>query len=495
MKSNNARQSGNDEHLYQEVAQDIARAIEGGSLQPGQKVPSVRHLSAQRGVSISTVLQAYRVLENDGLIEARPQSGYFVRTRPRSLPPEAQPPDDASDISTCALVRQVLRATSDTRLLNLSVAVPGRELLPWRAVERAMGAVLRHAPGSSASYDMPPGCAALRGEIARRAVEAGCALAPDELLLTSGATEAINLCLRAVTKPGDTVAIESPVYFGVLQIFETLGLRALELPTHPREGLSLEALEVALESHEIGACLLMPNLSNPLGSTMPDARKQLLVEMLAARQIPLIEDDTYGDLSFAPARGRTCKSFDTRGDVLLCSSFSKTMGPGLRVGWAAPGNHLKEVLKLKMTSSMATATLPPLAVAEFLQNGSYDHHLRRTRKIYAAQLTTTIEAVSKYFPDGTRLMRPDGGFLMWVEMPTPINTLTLFFEALEHDIAIAPGCLFSARDRYNHCLRLSAGMSWNSEVERALQTLGNLAKKQLQSTPGTRLSSTHLEKI
>lgn len=486
MKSNgSAPHNGHRDHLYEEVARGIVAAIENGSLQAGQKAPSVRQLSAQRGVSVSTVLQAYRSLENSGHVEARPQSGYFVRKRVQALPEPDAPPLQASagatDISMSALVGKVLRATSDPKLLNLSVAVPGRDLLPTRAIERAMTKAHRRHPGHSAGYDMPPGCEALRLEIARRSVESGCALAPDEILLTTGATEAINLCLRAVTKAGDTVALESPTYFGSLQVLESLGLRALELPTHPRGGVSLEALEHALDHQSIAACLLMPNLSNPLGSTIPDARKQLLVEMLAARQIPLIEDDTYGDLSFAPARARTAKSFDCEGNVLLCSTFSKTLGPGLRVGWAAPGRFWQEVEWLKMTSSMATASLPPLAVAEFLQAGGYDHYLRRTRKLYASQLGALTEAVAHSFPDGTRLTRPGGGFLLWAELPPQIDTLALFFKALEHGISIAPGRLFSARDKYNHCLRLSAGLAWSSEIAHAVQTLGNLAKKQLEA--------------
>ena len=471
------------DHLYQEIAGNIASAIEGGTLQEGQKVPSVRHLSAQRGVSVSTVLQAYRVLENGGYLEARPQSGYFVRRRAPAPPePEAPclaPPADATGISTGALMGQVLRATSDPKLLNLSVAVPGREQLPTLAIERAIATVLRRQPGHSASYDLPPGCEALRVEIARRSIASGGALSPDDILITAGATEALSLCLRAVTKPGDTVVLESPTYFGSLQVLESLGLRALELPTHPREGLSLEALEYALEHQAVAACLLMPNLANPLGCTMPDARKKQLVEMLAAREVPLIEDDTYGDLSFAPARSRTCKSFDSSGNVLLCSSFSKTLGPGLRVGWTAPGRFRPEVEWLKMTGSMGTASLPPLAVAEFLGEGGYDHYLRRARKIYAVQLAALTEAVARHFPEGTRLTRPGGGFLLWAELPPEVDTLQLFFKALEHDIAIAPGRLFSARDKYGHCLRLSAASTWNSEVERAVQTLGRLAKKQL----------------
>ena len=470
------------EFLYQEIARSIEGAIERGALRVGQKVPSVRQLSAQKGVSVSTVLQAYRNLEDGGFIEARPQSGYFVRRRVPA-PPEPQAPREtataATDITTCDLMKRVLRATNDPRLLNLSVAVPGHELLPTRAIERALGQVLRQNPGTSAGYDTPPGCLPLRVEIARRALEAGAALAPDDILLTTGGTEAVNLCLRAVTKPGDTVVLESPTYFGSLQILESLGLRALELPTHPREGLSLEALEVALESHEINACLLMPNLANPLGSTMPDARKQKLVEMLDARAIPLIEDDAYGDLSFAPARGRTAKSFDESGNVLLCSSFSKTLGPGLRVGWAAPGRFRSAVETLKITTSMASASLPPLAVAEFLRGGGYDHYLRRTRKTYAAQLAKLSEAVAAHFPDGTRLTRPGGGFLLWAELPEAVNTLQLFFDALEYGISITPGKMFSARDKYPHCLRLSAGLPWSDEIERAIQTLGRLAHRQL----------------
>lgn len=472
-----------DEHLYQEIARGLIEAIERGALSVGQKTPSVRQMAAQKAVSVSTVLQAYRTLEDGGWIEARPQSGYFVRAR-LSAPPEPEaPPCDlttkATEISTCTLVEQVLRATSDHTLLNLSVAVPGPLLLPTRAIERAMAAVLRHNPGSSAHYDIAPGCPELRVEIARRAVAAGNAFSPDDILLTSGATEALNLCLRAVTRAGDTVILESPTYFGSLQILESLGLRALELPTHPREGLSLEALEVALESHQVKACLLMPNLSNPLGSTMPDAHKKRLVEMLAAREIPLIEDDTYGDLSFAGARPCTAKSFDQTGNVMLCSTFSKTLGPGLRVGWVAGGRFQAQLEWLKVTSSMAGASLPPLAVAEFLRGGGYDHYLRRTRKTYAAQLERLSEAVAEHFPAGTCLTRPGGGFLLWAELPAPFDALQLFFDALEEKITIAPGKLFSARDKYPHCLRLSAGVTWNSATERAIQTLGRLAHRQL----------------
>ncbi len=472
-----------DEHLYQGIARGLIEAIECGALAVGQKTPSVRQMAAQKTVSISTVLQAYRTLEDGGWIEARPQSGYFVRHR-ISAPPEPEAPScdplaAATAISTCALVEQVLRATNDPNLLSLSVAVPDPQLLPTRAIERAMAAVLRHNSGSSARYDMVPGCLELRAEIARRSVASGCTFSPDDIVLTSGATEAVNLCLRAVTQPGDAVVLESPTYFGSLQVLESLGLRALELPTHPREGLSLEALEVALESHEIKACLLMPNLSNPLGSTMPDARKKRLVEMLAAREIPLIEDDTYGDLSFAGARPCAAKAFDASGNVMLCSTFSKTLGPGLRAGWVAAGRYQGVIEWLKVTSSMANASLPSLAVAEFLRGGGYDHYLRRTRKIYAAQLEKMSEAVAHYFPAGTKLTRPGGSFLLWAELTPQIDTLQLFFAALEEKISIAPGRLFSARDKFPHCLRLSAGVPWNAEVERAVQTLGRLAHRQM----------------
>lgn len=477
-----------DSHLYRKVAGQIQEAIERGALQAGQKVPSVRRLSAQQSVSVSTVLQAYGVLEDTGWIEARPQSGYYVRhrltpaARENPAPPEpaaSQPSLDATSVNICDLAAQVMKAGGKPGLLNLSVALPGAELLPMRQLNQAMMSLMRRFPHISATYDVPPGCEALRIALARRSLEMGCQLTPDDILITSGATEALNLCLRAVTKPGDTIALESPTYYGVLQIIESLGLKALELPTHPRDGLSVSALEYALDSQPIQACFVMPCLNNPLGSSMPEASKQRMVELLAERGVPLIEDDSYGDLFFGPQRPRAAKSYDRTGNVLLCSSFSKTLAPGYRVGWVAPGRYAHDVEHFKLIGSVATTSLEPLTIAEFLSTGGYDRYLRRARRQYADQLTAMTQAIACYFPSGTCVTRPQGGFLLWVEIPPTgpgiQQSLDLFTAATREGVGLAPGPLFTARGKYGNCIRLNCSLPWSSEVEKAVQILGRLA--------------------
>ena len=309
---------------------------------------------------------------------------------------------------------------------------------------------------------------------ARRAMTAGCLLSPEDIVTTQGATEAVNLCLRSVCRPGDTVAVESPTFYGFLQIIESLGLHALEIPTHPDHGLSLDALAYAMEHNRISACLLVSNFSNPLGCSMPEESKKGLVELLGAHEIPLIEDDIYGDLCFDEDRPSVAKAFDKKGLVLLCSSFSKTIAPGYRVGWVAAGRFQSQVERLKVLSNLATSTPTQLAIAEFLSNGGYDHHLRKIRRVYRRQTTAMAQAVIRYFPEGTRVTRPSGGFVLWVELPEHVDSLKLYEDALNSGITIAPGPIFSAKQKFPNFVRLNAGF-WSGRIEGAVVTLGQLA--------------------
>ena len=324
---------------------------------------------------------------------------------------------------------------------------------------------------------MSAGYKPLRIQIARRLLYCGCSLNPDEILITSGCQEAVTLSLMAVCRPGDTVAIESPTYYNHLQTLELLRLKAIEIPTHPRQGISLEVLEDVLEKKKARACLFITNFGNPLGSLIPDERKKALAEMLVKYEVPLIEDDIYGDLSFSGERPRTVKAFDREGQVLLCSSFSKTLAPGYRIGWVSPGRFQTEVERLKSVCTIGTATAPQMAIAEFLTNGGYDHHLRKIRRIYMRQIWSMSQAVGKFFPQGTRITRPAGGFVLWVELPAGIDSLLLYEQALKAGITIAPGPIFSVRQDYRNCVRLSAAY-WSDQIEKAIATLGNLAEGQ-----------------
>ncbi len=469
------------EYLYEQIAGKMARLIEGRTLRPGEKLPSVRKLSQQERVSISTVLQAYYWLESRGLIEAHPQSGFYVCLPTRSLPPEPEissPRPDIAHVGIDDLIAKVFDAVRDPEIVPLGAALPSPELFPNRKLVRILSAVARRHPTLCNQYDVAPGNDELRRQIARLSLTWGGGLPSAEIVVTCGCLEAINLCLRAVTEPGDVVAVESPTYFGVLQVLETLRLRALEIPSHPRHGISVEALEVATEQTSVKACLVIANCHNPLGSYMPEENKRKLVALLGDKGIPLIEDDIFGDLWFGKVRPKACKAFDKKGLVLLCSSFSKTLAPGYRIGWTAPGKFVEEVTRLKRAATVGTPAVLQLMIAEMLENGRYEYHLRRVTKSFASQIHAMTQAISRYFPEGTRVTRPQGGCLLWVELPRQVDSLELFGRAIEEKISIAPGPMFSAKLGFRNFCRLNAGVLWSDRIEQALMVLGRLASEQ-----------------
>ncbi len=468
--------------LYLNLASTVQSLIEQGSLRPGHRVPSVRRMALQRKVSIATVIQAYTTLENRGYLEARPQSGYYVRARlpvdtpePRMTRLMAKP----AYVGVSDLMAEIFSRASDPSCIPLGAASPDPSLFPTKKLARLLGSAARGENLTLGRYTMSSTYTPLARELSRRYLQAGTEISHDELLITIGCTEAINLALRATTKPGDTVAIETPTYFGFLETIQSLGLRAIEIPTDPRDGLNLDDLRTALEQHDIKAVLLMPNFQNPIGASMPDAKKQELYELLCAFDLPAIEDDLYGELHFGERRPSSLKTYDRDGRILHCSSFSKSLAPGLRVGWIAPGRYLERVRRLKYTSTLGSPLVLQKTISDFLREGGYDHHLRSIRRAYQHQLQLCAQSVLRHFPAGTRLSRPQGGFVLWVELPAKVDTLQLHAEALAEHITIAPGPLFSIKGRYRNCLRLNCGIPWSDPIDAALKTIGALAQKQL----------------
>jgi DNA-binding transcriptional MocR family regulator len=467
-------------HLYQELAGRLAEAIFAGSLRAGDRLPSVRRLSEQHGVSIATAVQAYRALENQRLIEARPKSGYFVLPKPMKLaePALSRPPATPRFVGVNKFVMEYMACSQIPGVAPLGCATPSEELYPADKLLRLAAAIGRRRPSVASRYVMDTGTAKLRGAIARRAVEFGCSLTDRDIVVTNGCTEALNLALRAVAGPGDTIALESPTYFTLLQIIESLGMKALEVPTHPREGISLEALDLATQkSGAVKAALVISNFSNPLGSLMSEDKKRKLVRLLEGRGIPLIEDDIYGDLYFGRSRPFVAKGFETTGGVILCSSFTKSLAPGFRVGWIAPGRFQPQVELLKFINSIATPELPQLAIADFMANGGYDHHLRKLRTAFAEQVQRTSEAVAEHFPSGCRITQPAGGFVLWVEMPAAVDAVRLFEMARDACIAIAPGSMFTHTGKFRNFMRLNCGNLWSPQLERAIMRIGEMCKR------------------
>jgi DNA-binding transcriptional MocR family regulator len=467
------------EPLYLKIAHNLTGQMTRGTLRPGDRVPSLRRLCRQQRVSLSTATQAYLWLENRGYLEARPQSGFYVRApfAERIPEPSCETARPGRPLVGGSVLAEVMEASATPGLLTFGAASASPELLPTRRLNQIMRQAIRRQPEQIARYEFPPGFEPLRRQIARRSADMGCTLSPRDVLITSGAMEAIHLSLRAVARPGDTIAVESPTYFCILESLASLGMKAVEISTHPQEGMDLDELERALRKHHVKAVLTISNCHNPLGFVTKERHKRALVELTAQRGIAVIEDDIYGDLAFAGPRPHTAKAFDQKGLVLLCSSYSKILAPGLRLGWVAAGRFQGEVERLKFLTSISTAWLPQVTVAEFLESGGYDRHLRRLRTSLACQVEMVRQAIAKYFPEGTRISRPAGGYLLWVELPSKVDALKLFRAALAERISILPGHLFSASGRFRNAIRINCGQAWSDQHDRGLLTLGRLCEK------------------
>lgn len=468
------------DHKYIEVADRIETLIEKKVLKVGDKLLSVRALSKEQGISISTAFQSYYLLESKGLIEARPQSGYYVKHSPEhvlELPSISEPLDDAVPVSQDDMISSVYLDLRSEKLVNFSMAAPSIALLPAAKLTKAVIQAMRESPGACLQYEHVQGNPILRKQIARQAFNWGGTVTEDDIVVTAGAVEALSLCIKAVTQRGDTVAIESPTYFAIFQVLESHGLKVVEIPTDPVTGADLDYLEQAIPRFDIKACLFVNNFNNPLGSCMPDENKKRLVDMLAKREIPLIEDDIYGEMYFGKTRPKTCKTFDTKGLVLHCASISKSLAPGYRIGWAIPGRFKQNVIRLKRMHTVSTNTLAQAAVAGFLANGRYELHLRHLRKALYTQSLRYAQAVCQYLPDDIRMTRPQGGFTLWIEMDKKINAYRLHKRALKQNVGIAPGQIFSSQGRFENCFRLSYGDPWNERIEDGIRIIGKLMKE------------------
>ncbi|WP_277372501.1 GntR family transcriptional regulator MpaR [Pseudomonas sp. AA-38] len=462
---------------YEKFADEIAELIRTGVLGPGEKVPSVRHASRTYGVSPSTVFQAYYLLEDRGLIQARARSGYFVREhakRPLHEPELTAHAAQTTDVGVSELVFSVLASLKDPHTVPFGSAFPSPDLFPLPRLAKSMAHALRRLSPHEIIADMTAGNADLRRQIALRYMVSGVMLPMEELVISNGAMEALNLCLQCVTQPGDLVAIESPTFYACLQVLERLQLKAVEIPVHPREGIDLNALSQSLGQLPIKACWFMSSLQNPLGASMSETKKQALYELLVEHQVPLIEDDVYAELYFGSHPPKPVKSFDRDGLVMHCSSFSKSLAPGYRIGWVAGGRYAEQIARLKLMTTISPSVPAQAALADYLQHGGYDRHLRKLRHALEMQQSAMLASAARHFPASTRVTRPAGGYFLWFEFPERLDSLQLLRLALAQGISLAPGPIFSASQGFRHCARLNYGHPWNPRSEQAMEVLGRL---------------------
>lgn len=465
--------------LYQKIAAGLADKVKSGALKSGDKMPSLRILRQEFGISMTTAIQAYLELERTGLIVSRPQSGYYVSYKPAYLTvPAVSKPKQGKEPSYVETLIAKMYSTLDRKdILKFSLGVPENDLLPIAKLNKELVHALRNLEGSGVGYEVVQGNEKLRNDIARLTYTWNGKLKGEDIVTTAGAMNAISLALMALTQRGDTLAVESPVYFGILQLATNLGLRVMELPTHPVTGIDPDALKKVLP--KINVCLLVSNFSNPLGSCMPEEHKKEVVRLLSIQGIPLIEDDLYGDVFFSNSRPKPCKAFDEDGNVLWLSSVSKTLAPGYRVGWIAPGKYKDQIIQLKFSHCLSSASITQEAIAQFLQKGRYEHHLRKLRQELHSNCLHFSRSIATYFPQGTKISRPQGGFMLWVELDKKIDTTELYDRAIRQKISIAPGRMFSLQNQFNHCLRLSYGQRWTELTEVKLKQLGKIVRGML----------------
>ena len=473
-----------EDHLYMQVADGLEKMIGEDVLKIGDKLPSVRVLSDEYGISMGTAFQAYYHLEGKGLIESRPKSGYYVRFNQKrfpALPKMIQVTPLSHDVSVKEMIASIYSdiASHSDKIINFAIAAPDASLLPTAKINKSVVQALRNSKDSCIGYEHTQGNIDLRKQVAKLSFNWGGKVKPDEVVITGGCLEAMTLCIKAVTQPGDTVAVESPNYFGIFQALESMGLKVVEISSSPVTGLDLDSFQQALKKFTIKACVVIPNFNNPLGGCMPDENKKKLVELITKNNIPLIEDDIYGELYFGKNRPRTCKYYDTKGLVMHCSSLSKSLSPGYRIGWVMPGKYLEQVKQIKRIHNISSPTLTQAAIAHYLQHGRYEYHLKNMRRALHTQCLRYLQAIIDYFPEDTKVSRPHGGFILWVELNKKINTFKLRIEAMKHHISIVPGKIFSASSNYNNCIRISFGKPWDDEADYGLMMLGKLIKKMI----------------
>ena len=468
----------NKEYLYTEIANGIASQIRNGVLKAGDKLPSVRKLCLDHQISMNTAKRVFLELESQSLVDSKPQSGYFVSnilSVKLPLPEVSKPSLIANNDEPDELINKIYENIGKKDLTIFSIGIPSGDLLPVAKLKKEIINATRILKEGGTEYEEVQGNVKLRRMIAARSLQWGGNFHENDLVTTNGGMNALSFCLMALGKPGDTIAIESPCYPGILQLANGLGLKVLELPTHPTTGIEIEALKKVIP--KINLCLLIPNYNAPLGSCMPDENKKEVVKLLSENGIPLIEDDVYGDLYFGSGRPKCCKSFDKEGSVLYCSSISKTLAPGYRVGWIAPGKYKDKILKLKLLHSTSSISIVNEAVANFLKSGKYEKHLQQMRKTLHNNYQNYVQTIAESFPEGTKTSRPQGGLSLWVEFDKSLKTTELYDLAIKENISIAPGRMFTLQNQFENCMRLCIGLPWSEETQLKLRKVGSLAKR------------------
>ncbi len=459
---------------YETIFNRLKTQIENGLFNPNQRFYSIRYLMESETISLATANRVFQELESERLIYSQSRSGYFVS---EDIQGEALQVTLASNLPDQKVSHLNFPTNSQQKKkISFESAVLDEAFTPKSLLNRILVSISKSENLAHARLIPPPGLTDLRRGIARLMQTRGVVCRPDDVLITAGDGAAFELALRAVTNPGDSVAIESPTYFGILQAIEKVGLNAIEILTDPHNGICLNDLRDVVHKNRIACVFLNPTLHNPLGFTMSNENRRLLMNFLNMKKIVLIEDDVFYDLYDEKNQLRPIKSFDEKGIVIYCSSFSKVISPGYRIGWCLPGIFYKKIEYQMLNSNLSHSSLPQIILSEFLKKGYYDKHIKILKKRLSNYSSVIFMLVIKNFPSGTRVSRPAGGYIFWIELPTILDTNKICAAALTKGISITPGQIFSASSIGSTTFRICLGCPLTRDVISAIECLGSICK-------------------
>jgi DNA-binding transcriptional MocR family regulator len=442
--------------IYQRIANSIIESIKKGSIAQDTKLPSIRKLAKEYGVSNLTVLNAMRLLEDERIVYAIPKKGYFIKSALLNINDDNIPNEKERLYS-------LLASENDS---GLTLSNGHIDLYPVQKVSKIMRKQIYQNPNLLGGNISGHGHELLINEIIRRAIEYGCSFSKNEICITNGGLESLSLALRATTSQGDTVLVQSPTYFYTLKFISELGLKCISVQ-------HVDDIEHYLESQQVKVMVFNANFNNPDGILLNESQKQRLVELSKLHQFTIIEDDVYGDIHFTERRPKPIRAYSQ--DVILCNTFTKAIAPGLRIGWIAASNHTAQIKELKQSTSKYTAEFPQAAIAEFLRSGGYDLHMRNLRATLASFRDQVRLTILEAFPKGTWVSEPEGGFVLWVKLPDRLpNLAAKIEEASSLGKHFVPGNFFSLGEDCNHCLRLNFGFGLTQEVKTAIQRMGTV---------------------
>ncbi|WP_158971783.1 PLP-dependent aminotransferase family protein [Paraglaciecola sp. L3A3] len=459
---------------YQQLATHVTGEIQNQTLAAGEPLPALRKFALQHQVSLATATKTYEWLQSQGLIVAKAQSGFYVKGH-SSIKPLSQPrlksvsiKHDPSDV-----IFEILQNALTFDRVGLSSGYLDESLRPSLELQRSLKRTAKIANLTANSYGHTQGEVKLRNAIVDIMRQRQCSINTEQIIVTNGCLEAINLVLGQVSEVGDTVAIFTPCYSGLLTALKHAKRQVLEIPCGP-EGPDMVHVAELFSQGKFTTLLFSAIASNPIGFSLPRKTKKQLALLAKQYQTYIIEDDTFGSLDYRQGTTEPAYAYDHAGYIVYCSSFSKDLAPNMRLGWIASKPLMPGLMRHKVALNI-TCNMPcQLAMADYLFSESYSAHIRKLTTTLQQQVLKLQTCVLQHFPAGTRVSQPQGGFFLWVELPHQIKTMEIYNLAVQENICFMPGHTFSMSGQYEHCLRLSINQIWHSDLEQAVCRLGEI---------------------